>query len=44
MFKWEEDFDDNGKSLGFSWHANTIAWNPETGEGEFMKSPNHKTI
>lgn len=44
MFKQEEDFDDNGKSLGFSWHANTIAWNPETGEGEFMKSPNHKTI
>lgn len=26
------------------WHANTIAWNPETGEGEFMKSPNHETI
>ena len=44
MFSQQEDFDDNGKSLGFSWHANTIAWNPETGEGEFMKSPNHKTI
>ena len=23
------------------WHASTIAWNPETGEGEFMKSPDH---
>ena len=44
MFKWEEDFDDNGKSIGHSWHASTIAWNPRTGEGEFMKSPTHKTI
>ena len=26
------------------WHANTIAWNPETGEGEFMKSPQHSSI
>ena len=26
------------------WHANTIAWNPETGEGEFMKSPDHPSI
>ena len=26
------------------WHASTIAWNPETGEGEFMKSPDHPSI
>lgn len=26
------------------WHASTIAWNPKTGEGEFMKSPNHPSI
>lgn len=26
------------------WHAYTIAWNPETGEGEFMKSPDHPSI
>ena len=26
------------------WHAHTIAWNPETGEGEFMKSPDHPSI
>ena len=26
------------------WHASTIAWNPKTGEGEFMKSPDHPSI
>ena len=26
------------------YHANTIAWNPETGEGEFMKSSKHPTL
>lgn len=31
--------DKNGK-----YHANTIAWNPETEEGEFMKSSEHPTV
>lgn len=26
------------------WHANSIAYNKDTGEYEFMKSPNHPTI
>lgn len=44
MFKLQEDFDQNGKSLGWSWHANSVAENPITGEIEFMKSPDHPTI
>ena len=44
MFKLEEDFDQNGKSLGWSWHAKSVAENPITGEIEFMKSPDHPTI
>lgn len=44
MFKLQEDFDQNGKSLGQSWHANSVAENPITGEIEFMKSPDHPTI
>lgn len=34
MFTYETD----------GWHASTIAWNPKTGEGEFMKSPNHPSV
>lgn len=44
MFKLQEDFDQNGESLGQSWHANSVAENPITGEIEFMKSPDHPTI
>lgn len=44
MFVWQEDFDDNGKSIGGSWHAFTIAKNPNADEYDFMKSPSHPTI
>lgn len=44
MFKLEEDFDENGNSLGMSWHAFTVAKNPNLDEYEFMKSPQHPTI
>lgn len=44
MFKWEEDFDDSGNSLGYSWHAFTVAKNPNADEYDFMKSPSHPTL
>lgn len=44
MFEYKQDFDESGKSLGWSWHANSVAENPITGEIEFMKSPNHPSI
>lgn len=44
MFEWVEDFDSNGKSLGWSWHANSVQENPNTGEVEFMKSSSHPSI
>ena len=44
-----KDFKEAGRRGMFTqekdgWHASTIAWNPKTGEGEFMKSPNHPSI
>lgn len=44
MFEWVEDFDSNGKSLGWSWHAFTVAKNPNTDEYDFMKSSSHPTV
>lgn len=44
MFVWQEDFDDNGKSIGGAWHAFTVAKNPNADEYDFMKSPSHPTI
>ena len=43
MFRYLEDFDENGNSIGFSWHANSVAENPITGEIEFMKASSHPT-
>lgn len=44
MFEWVEDFDSNGKSLGWSWHAFTVAKNPNADEYDFMKSSSHPTV
>ena len=44
MFKWEEDFDENGNSLGYSWHAFSVAKNPTLDEYEFMKSSSHPSV
>lgn len=44
MFEWKEDFDESGKSLGWSWHAFTVAKNPNADEYDFMKSPSHPTV
>lgn len=44
MFEWKEDFDKSGKSLGWSWHACTVAKNPNADEYDFMKSSSHPTI
>lgn len=44
MFEWKEDFDQNGKSLGWSWHAFTVAKNPNADEYDFMKSSSHPTV
>lgn len=44
MFEWVEDFDSNGKSLGWSWHALTVAKNPNADEYDFMKSSSHPTV
>lgn len=44
MFKWEEDFDDKGNSIGHSWHAFTVAKNPNADEYDFMKSSSHPTL
>lgn len=44
MFEWVEDFDSNGKSLGWSWHAFTVAKNPNVDEYDFMKSSSHPTV
>lgn len=44
MFEWAEDFDSNGKSLGWSWHAFTVAKNPNADEYDFMKSSSHPTV
>lgn len=41
MFELVEDFDELGNSLGQSWHAHSVAENPDTGELEFMKSSSH---
>lgn len=44
MFEWVEDFDKDGKSLGWSWHAFTVAKNPNADEYDFMKSSSHPTV
>lgn len=44
MFKQEEDFDENGNSLGYSWHAFSVAKNPTLDEYEFMKSSSHPSV
>lgn len=44
MFEWKEDFDESGKSLGWSWHAFTVAKNPNADEYDFMKSSSHPTV
>lgn len=44
MFSLESDYDKNGKYLGKSWHAPSVSENPETGDVEFMKYPDHPTI
>ena len=44
MFELVEDFDSNGKSLGQSWHAFTVAKNPNADEYDFMKSSSHPTV
>lgn len=44
MFEWKEDFDESGKPLGWSWHAFTVAKNPNADEYDFMKSPSHPTV
>lgn len=44
LFEWVEDFDSNGKSLGWSWHAFTVAKNPNADEYDFMKSSSHPTV
>lgn len=44
MFEWVEDLDSNGKSLGWSWHAFTVAKNPNADEYDFMKSSSHPTV
>lgn len=44
MFKWEEDFDENGNSLGYSWHAFSVAKNPTLDEYEFMKSSSYPSV
>lgn len=44
MFEWKEDFDESGKSLGWSWHAFTVAKNPSADEYDFMKSSSHPTV
>ena len=44
MFEWVEDFDNNGKSSGWSWHAFTVAKNPNADEYDFMKSSSHPTV
>ena len=44
MFEWKEDFDQNGNSIGWSWHAFTVAKNPNADEYDFMKSSSHPTV
>lgn len=44
MFEWVEDFDNNDKSSGWSWHAFTVAKNPNADEYDFMKSSSHPTV
>ena len=44
MFEWKEDFDQNGNSIGWSWHAFTVAKNPNSDEYDFMKSSSHPTV
>lgn len=44
MFEWKEDFDESGKPLGWSWHAFTVAKNPNADEYDFMKSSSHPTV
>jgi len=44
MFTWEEDFDENGNSLGHSWHAFSVTKNPTLDEYEFMKSSSHPSV
>ena len=44
MFEWKEDFDESGKSLGWSWHANSVAYNSDKDEYEFMKSSFHPSV
>lgn len=43
MFTLEDDTDESGK-LVKRWHAKSVAFNPETGEYEFMKSANHSSL
>lgn len=44
MFTYQEDFDDTGKPVGWSWHAYTVTKNPNADEYEFMKSSSHPTV
>lgn len=43
MFTLEDDIDESGKFVK-RWHAKSVAFNPETGEYEFMKSADHPTL
>ena len=43
MFTLEDDTDESGKRIK-RWHAKSVAFNPETGEYEFMKSYNHPNL
>ena len=44
MFEWKEDFDQNGNSIGWSWHAHSVAYNSDKDEYEFMKSSSHPSV
>lgn len=43
MFRLVKEYDKDGNVVGESWHANTVAENPETHEIEYMKAESHPT-